>query len=427
MDSMDTDVVIIGAGLAGLQCARRLQRNGLRATVLEAADTVGGRVRTERIDGFLCDRGFQVLNPAYPAVRAWIDREALELQSFGTGVDVRTSEGLRTLASPLHHPRLALRTLRSGLLDTHDLAALVRWMGPTMLRATAASRATRDATLSASLDAVGATGRLRRDVLDTFLAGVLADSTGQNSANYVRLLVRSFALATPGLPREGMQALPAQMAASLREPVRLSTPADAVTESSRTVTVHSSAGPVRARAAVLAVGPQDLPALTAAGSLPQRPAPPTHGLTTWWFAAPEPPTRSPFLRLDASREGGGPAGPVWNTAVISNAAPSYAPCGQHLVQATTLLDRPDGHADEAAVRADLERIYGASTRSWEVLAHHILPHTLPAMPPPLVDRSPQRLSARMFVCGDHRDTGSIQGAMVSGDRAAQAVTGILDG
>ncbi|WP_394216187.1 flavin monoamine oxidase family protein [Brachybacterium vulturis] len=425
MGSTDTDVVIIGAGLAGLQCARRLQRAGLQATVLEAADSVGGRVATERIDGFLCDRGFQVLNPAYPAVRAWIDEAALELQSFGTGVDVRTPEGMRTLASPLHHPGHALRTLRSGLLEPRDLAALARWMGPTMLRATVSSRATRDATLSASLDTAGATGRLRRDVLDTFLAGVLADSTGQNSANYVRLLLRSFALATPGLPREGMQALPAQMAASLREPVQLATPADAVREGSRTVTVHSAAGPVRARAVVLAVGPQDLPALTTAGSLPPLPAPPMHGLTTWWFAAPEPPTRSTFLRLDASREGGGPAGPIWNTAVISNAAPSYAPPGQHLIQATILLDQPDGQADEAAVRADLGRLFGTSTRSWEVLAHHVLPHTLPALPPPLVDRSPQRLSARVFVCGDHRDTGSIQGALVSGDRAAQAITGIL--
>jgi phytoene dehydrogenase-like protein len=66
---MDTDVVVVGAGLAGLQSARRLERLGLRVTVLEAGDAVGGRVRTDKVDGFLCDRGFQVLNPSYPAVR----------------------------------------------------------------------------------------------------------------------------------------------------------------------------------------------------------------------------------------------------------------------------------------------------------------------------------------------------------------------
>lgn len=416
---MDSDVVVIGAGLAGLQCARRLQRNGLTAIVCEARDQVGGRVRTDRVDGYLCDRGFQVLNPAYPAVKEWIDVDGLELRRFGTGITVRTPAGLRTVASPVRHPRHTLATLRSGLLDGGDIAALVRWMGPTLLRATVSSRATRDATLTASLDAAGATGRLRRDVLDTFLAGVLADSSGGNSANYVRLLLRSFALAVPGVPAAGMQALPEQMAASLPGRVRTSTPVRGIRETGTGVEVDTDAGVVRAHAVAVAVGPKDVEALTG------EPTPLTHGLTTWWFRAPQAPTASPFLHLDASAPGGGPNGPVWNTAVMSNTAPSYAPRGGHLIQATTLLDRADGQADERTVRAHLERIYGTSTRGWEVLVHHVVRHTLPAVPPPLVDRSPQRISDRVFVCGDHRDTASIQGALVSGDRAGRGIAGVL--
>lgn len=416
---MDSDVVVIGAGLAGLQCARRLQRGGRTVIVCEAQDRVGGRVRTDAVDGFLCDRGFQVLNPAYPAVKEWVDVDALELRRFGTGIDVRTPTGLRTIASPLRHPGSALATLRSGLLDGGDIAALVRWMGPTLLRATVSSRATRDATLAASLDAAGATGRLRRDVLDTFLAGVLADTTGQSSANYVRLLLRSFALAVPGVPAAGMQALPEQMAATLAGDVRTSTPVRGIRATGTGVEVDTDAGAIRARAVVVAVGPEDVEALTG------EPSPVTHGLTTWWFRAPEAPTESRFLRLDASAPGGGPDGPVWNTAVMTNTAPSYAPRGEHLIQATTVLDRPDGQADERAVRMHLERIYATSTRAWEVLVHHVVPHTLPAMAPPLVDRSPQRIGERIFVCGDHRDTASIQGALVSGDRAGRGIAGVL--
>ncbi|GAA4283423.1 NAD(P)/FAD-dependent oxidoreductase [Brevibacterium daeguense] len=416
---MDTDVVVIGAGLAGLQSARRLQRSGLAVHVLEKNDGVGGRVRTERIDGFQCDRGFQVLNSSYPAVRAWIDVKALGLQRFGAGVLVRTPEALQVLTHPLNRSGRDLGALRGGLLDLRDLRGLVRWLGPTLLRDTAASRATDDTTLAASLDSVGATGRLRREVLDTFLAGVLADSSGQSSANYVRLLVRSFALAIPGLPRDGMGALPEQMAASLIDPPRLRTAAQNLRETTAGVEVGTDSGTVRARAAVVAVGPEAIGTLTGQHDRA------THGLTTWWFTAPEPPVAEPFLVLDASRPGGGPAGPVWNTAVVSNAAPSYAPPGRHLIEATTLLDRPDGMADEAAVRSDLARIYGTSTSGWEVVAHHVLPHALPVTPPPLVDRSPQRLSDRVFVCGDHRDTGSIQGALVSGDRAARGIAGVL--
>ncbi len=416
---MDTDVIVIGAGLAGLQCARRAQRGGLRVTVLEVGGAVGGRVRTDRIDGFLCDRGFQVLNPAYPAVRDWIDVAGLGLQRFGAGVVVRSGGGSSTLAHPLRHPQHVLETLRSRHLPVADMLALARWFGPALLRPSVVRRAEQDQTLGESFDESGLTGQLRRDILDTFLAGVLADSTGGSSANFVRYLMRFFALGVPGLPRAGMQALPEQMAAWLDESVRLGVAAREIRETSDGVRVDTDDGPLSARAAVVAVGPQDVAALT---SLP---APVTHGLTTWWFRTPNQPQQHPFLMLDASRPGGGPAGPIWHTAVVSNAAPSYAPAGEHLIEATTLLDRPDGRADEVAVRRDLERLYQTSTQGWEVLAHHVVDHTLPAQLPPFVEREPRWTGERVLVTGDHQGSGSIQGALVSGDRAGRAVADLL--
>ena len=444
---MDTDVVVIGAGLAGLQCARRAQRAGRSVIVLESESAVGGRVRTDYVDGFLCDRGFQLLNPAYPAVRDWIDVSALGLQKFGVGVVVRTGQSTTTLAHPIRHPQFALETLRSDLTPLPDLVALARWFGPTLLRPSLTSRAARDQTLRASLDHAGLTGRLRRDVLDTFLSGVLADSSGDSSANYVRLLLRYFALGTPGLPRAGMQAVPEQMAASLVAPVRLGVAARDVREIPGGVEVATDHGMIRARVAVVAVGPEDAAELTDIA------APVTRGLTTWWFRAAERPRegsrgglrqgsregsrrglrgeRQPrgqggqFLMLDASSPGGGPAGPIWHTAAVSDVAPSYAPPGESLVQATTVLDRPDGLASENEVRRDLERLYQTSTQGWEVLAHHVVPHALPAQPPPFVERRPRWTSDRVLVTGDHRGTGSIQGALVSGDRAARAAVDLL--
>src|SRR5690554_2225603 len=300
---MDTDVIVIGAGLAGLQCARRAQRGGLRVAVLEAGDGVGGRVRTDRIDGFLCDRGFQVLNPAYPAVRDWFDIPGLSLQRFGAGVVVRSDEGSSTLAHPLQHPRHALETLRSRHLPVSDVLALARWFGPALMGPSVVRRADQDQTLAASFDEAGLTGRLRRDMLDTFLAGVLADSTGGSSANFVRYLMRFFALGVPSLPRAGMQALPEQMAAWLDEPVRLGVAAREIRESSDGVLVDTDDRPLSARAVVVAVGPQDVAALTS------QPAPVTRGLTTWWLRTLDQPQRHPFLILDASHPRGGPAGP----------------------------------------------------------------------------------------------------------------------
>lgn len=408
---METDVVVVGAGLAGLSCARALEAADRPVVVLEAGDHVGGRVSTERIDGFLLDRGFQVLNPSYPAVRDLVDLSALRLQQFDAGLLVRTGSSLEVLADPRRSPRHLVATLRSGLLDVGDLVGLSRWLAPVLFDPQGSARGA-DKTLGDALDAAGVDGPLRR-VLDRFLAGVLADSHGATSAAFTRLLLRSFALASPGLPERGMQALPEQLAASLAD-VRLSTPVHAVA----TGRVETDAGALTAQHVVVAADP------VSAARLLDRPAPRMKGLTTWWWSATESPEDRPLLVVDG-RHGpdGGPPGPVWNAAVVSAGAPSYAPPGRHLVQATTLLDRVDGDADEAAVRAHVGQIYGCDTSAWELLTHHRIPSALPAVPPPLRLRSDLHAGDGILVCGDHCDTSSIQGALASGKRAARTVLG----
>ena len=411
---MVADVIVVGAGLAGLRCAIRLSELGREVIVVEAADTVGGRVRTDVVDGFRCDRGFQVLNPAYPAVRRWVDLDGLALQSFGAGVMVRRDDGLRVVADPIREPRLLTQTLRSGYLRPRELAALARWAGRVLADPRAVMRQP-DTTLAESLDAAGVVGRLRREVLNPFLAGVLVDSHGLSSANFAKLLVRMFALGRPGLPELGMGALPAQLAARLPQ-VRLGTPVDAVSaEGGREVSVVTGGSTLRARAVVVATDP-----ITAARLTPL-PEPATKGLVTWWFEAPQAPSVLPLLAVDGRRFGAKAPGPVWNTAVVTAAAPSYAPPGRHLVEATCLLDRPDGDAPEAEVLRHVAAIYGCSTDGWRTVIRHRIPLALPAMPPPLRPRTVVSLGDGVFVCGDHRDTASIQGALVSGNRTAEAV------
>lgn len=413
---MDTDVIVIGAGLAGLQAARRAERNGRSVIVLEAEEVVGGRVQTAKVDGFLLDRGFQVLNPAYPAVRDWINLDALQMQQFGLGVQVRTSaDTLTTLAHPLRHPEYALETLQSDLMPMSDLISLARWLAPTLARPSVVYNAKKDQQLSVSLDEAGVTGKLRRSVLDTFLGGVLGDSTGETSANYVRMLLRYFVLGGPGLPRNGMQALPEQMAAWLRAPVRVNHAVRKVTETAEGVRVETNSGSVKGRVAIVAVGAQDVSELTGMS------APTTQGLSTWWFRATKSPHDGKFLILDGSGTDGGPAGPIWHTAVMTNSAPSYGPKGEHLIEATTLLDRPDGLVGEVQIRQELERIYQTSTKGWDLLKHDVIEHAIPTQRPPLQDKRPVWTGDRILVTGDHRATGSIQGALVSGDHAGQQV------
>jgi len=175
--------------------------------VIEAADTIGGRVRTDLVDGFRCDRDFQVLNPAYPAVRRWVDLKSLALQSFGAGVLVHRDNGLSILADPVREPRLLPETLRSGYLKPGELASLRRWAGRVLLDPRGVMRQP-DTTLTESLDAADVAGPLRREVLEPFLAGVLVDNHGGSSANFARLIVRMFALGRQTCPSTGWTPFP---------------------------------------------------------------------------------------------------------------------------------------------------------------------------------------------------------------------------
>ena len=407
MSDEQAEVVVVGAGLAGLLCAVTLEELGLSVQVLEASDAVGGRLRTDLIDGFRCDRGFQLLNPAYPAVRRYVDLAALELRSFAAGVAVAGDAGTRVVADPRRSPTLLGRTLTSGYLRPNELARLAAWAAPS-LGPVPRLLDHADVPLGESLDQAGVTGRLRREIFDPFFAGVLAEDNGTTSANFARLLLRSFLLGTPAVPAAGMAALPEQLVRRLRTPVVLNTQVTSVESGPVVVT---PAGRWTARAVVVATDPE------AAAALVPVDAPRMKGLSTYWFATTEAPRSDRLLVVDGRR-----TGPVVNSAVMSNVAPSYAPTGRQLVQATTLWPTP---AVEAEVRIQLTRLYGRSAGPWELLVRHAIPKALPEQLPPLRTRQPVDLGDGLFVAGDHRDTASIQGALVSGRRAANAVAAHL--
>ncbi|WP_134738141.1 FAD-dependent oxidoreductase [Nocardioides sp. 503] len=413
----DHDVVVVGAGLAGLQCARMLSRAGLDVHVVESSDTVGGRIRTDVVDGFLVDRGFQLLNPAYPAVRRTVDVGALRLQAFDAGVAARLDDRLQLLAHPWREPRLAATTARALASRPGEAARVLRWLTPLATGSLGPGRlATRltgstDTSLRGSLDRAGVDGTLRV-VLERFLTGVLLEDDQSTSAAYALLLVRAFAAGSPGLPGAGMQALPEQLAAELAGRISLGQPVESVSGSVGAHVVSVAGRTVRARRVVLAAAAPE------AGALTGEPTAATKGVVTQWFAADEPPTPVRLLHVDARPT---PSGPVVNTAVVSAVAPSYAPAGRHLVQASALLPRDRPAPTEHELRLHAGELLGAATSGWRSLARYEVRDALPVQPAPFTERRPVVVDGGLVMCGDHRDTASIQGALVSGARAARAV------
>jgi len=408
---MSADVVVVGAGLAGLTCARELERAGLDVVVLEKSDAVGGRVRTDVIDGFRCDRGFQLVNPAYPALKQLVDVEALDLRAFAAGAALAGQRGFAIVADPRRSPGYLPRVLRSGYVLPGEIARFGAWAKPS-LGSVRHLLAQEDEPLADSLDSAGVRGRIRDEVFEPFFTGVLAEDRGETSATFARLLVRSFARGTPGVPALGMSELPEQIAADLRREVVVETEVVSLERRENGWRVETQKGPYDARAVVVAADPAGAAGLTGVDAATMK------GLTTYWFAAEEAPTDLDLLVLDPSR-----SGPVVNTAVMSNVAPAYAPPGRHLVQATALAGRQA--VSEAEVREHLARMYRRPTRSWDLVVVHHVVHALPHQRPGVSLRRPVDLGDFFFGAGDHRDTASIQGALVSGRRTAAAVRAAL--
>ena len=245
--------------------------------------------------------------------------------------------------------------------------------------------------------------------LRPFLSGVLGDAELATSSRVASLFWRSFALGDLTLPSRGIGAVPAHLAARLPAgTVHLTTPVRDVVPDAGSVRVTTERGTVRAGAVIVATEGTDAAALL--GGRVEAPRP--FALTSHYHVTDAPPTRQGLLHLD------GTGGPVVNTVVLTAAAPSYSPDHRHLVVSTVLGAEP---LPEPRLRAELERIWGVGTAHWEHLSTVSIPHALPATLPPTPPRlrRPVDLGEGLFVAGDHRDTPSVQGALVSGRRTAQ--------
>jgi phytoene dehydrogenase-like protein len=414
MTSKDGGVYVVGAGLAGLRCARRLHEKGVAATVLEAGDGVGGRVRTDRVEDFLLDRGFQVLLTAYPEATEALDYRELELHPFYPGAMIRTGGRFVTVADPFRRRWDGLRTALApvgGVGDKLKVAKLRR-------RVTAGSLeelfARPETTTREALAADGFSDTIVDRFFRPLFGGVLLDHELGTSSRMFEFVYRMFALGDVAIPTRGMGAIAEQLAGGLPPGcVRLGQRVTAVGDGGVTL---ADGERLPARAVVVATdGP------TASELLGGEPAAPgSVAASCLYFAADRAPVDEPVIVLDGDGQG-----PVNNLCVPSAIAPTYAPPGAALISAA-VIDRPGlprGPDLEAAVLGQLADWFGSGVVAWRHLKTYHIPHAQPAQPPGTLDppERPVRLRPGLYVCGDHRDNASINGALASGRRTAETV------
>jgi protoporphyrinogen oxidase len=410
------DAIVVGAGLAGLTATRILHRLGYDVVLLEQHERVGGRIRTDLIDGFLLDHGFQLLNPAYPAARRTFDLGALALQPFARGVEVVRDDQQWLLADPRSAPAVAARmvgrALRGRPAPWWELAAFGAYAGACATEPVARLKARPDMSLVQALLRWGVGQRTIDRVVGPFLSGVFADTALQTSRRYADLVLRSFLRGVPAVPDQGMQALPEQIAADLPESVlRTGVTVDRVREGE----VSTAEGPVSGRVIIVATE-----APTAARLVLGLRVPAMAALTTWYYAGGDAVgDGAGYLHIDGS---GSPM--LCNVAVMTQAAPGYSASGRPLVAATAVGHHPDAAA-AAAARTECARLLGIAAHALEAVACYPVAHALPRfLPGDRLQHDPV-VADRLLVIGDHRTTPSIQGALVSGERGALAAARAL--
>ena len=406
-------VLIIGAGLAGLTCARHLQKKGRSCQIVEASDAVGGRVRTDIVDGFRLDRGFQVMLTAYPETQRELDYEALDLHTFYDGALVRSNGGFHKIADPFRHPFDAPRMLFSPVGTLGDKLRVARARQSLTSRSVAELMAQPETTTEDVLRNRWGFSEVMIDrFFRPFFGGIFFDTELQASSRMFEFIFKMFSEGQAALPANGMQAIPEQIASHLDDgTIQFNTRVEAIDDG--TVVLASGEKMTPESIVVATEAPMANELLGDVQPVEKR------STVCVYYAANESPLDQPILVLN-----GDGSGPVNNVSVPSDVVPSYAPEGKSLIS-VVVVGEPESSDEELerSVRQQLIDWFGPAAGGWDHLRNVHVPYALPEQRPPFLsppERSVRRRSG-LYVCGDHTRTASLNGALASGRAAARAV------
>lgn len=425
-----SDVAVIGGGLAGLAAARTLRRAGYRCTVFEAADSVGGRIRSEKFDDITVDNGLQLMNAWYPAVKELLqpgEYAALNLKPFRPAFQTLTDKGLAMFCDPIRAPHLIPPFMRSkfgSALSFRDMFGMRKWMTSEIkhrssleMRKIRPSRVARDVSVSESLDDFGINRQMRKLVLDPLIEAFLFDPHGESSAIFAKWMLASLLRGTLAVPDNGMGELSATIGRIPGARIELNSEVTDVKDSTDGVDIHVGGSGLTERFpyAIVAVDPAVESRFT---SLPQ---PSLNDVATWWFVSDDPMSDNPMIVVD-----GACRTPISAATELTAAAPSYAP-ERHLVAANVVAKKEAELPSDEDMKGHLGTLFGVDSSGWELVTRQFIADAIPVIPPQRRTPAGKLLHAgefigeRTVVAGSQHATPTIDGALRSGQQAAKAI------
>jgi phytoene dehydrogenase-like protein len=399
-------VIIIGAGIAGLTCAKYLRDRGIQSLILEASDSVGGRVKTDKYEGFLLDRGFQILLTAYPEAQ-----KILDYQTFKSGAMIRNHQANKfsVMANPFKEPSTLMSSLTSEVGSLTDKLRVLRLVMDTEdIREDIFDR--RGKTTIDFLQDYGFSKKMIQQFFKPFFGGVFLENELSTSANFFQYIFGKFYEGDAVIPAKGMQQIAEQIAQKLYlGTVKFNTKVVKI-DGNRVYLENGD----RLYGEKIVLATDGLQADKLLGNTPNRQFNTT---TCTYFSADKSPLKEKMLVLNPNR-----ASVVHNLCVPSDIAPAYAPAGKSLISISTQgFDLYDENELAKNIKRELATWFGKEVDNWQHLRTYHIPQALPTFGDTKSVQESLKLSDILYQCGDVTAYPSLNAAMATGRKVAEMI------
>ncbi len=410
---MKPTITIIGAGISGLTAAVYLHRSGFDVKIIESSEKAGGRLKTDIINGFRLDHGFQVLLTEYPETKFLLDYEKLNLKRFLPGATVLYDGGQFQIADPFRRPSAIFSTLFAPVGSLKDKINTFFLKNKLVKISVVDIFGQPEIETNLQLKKYGFSQKMIDRFYKPFFSGIFLENDLKTSSNMFDFVMKMFSEGDAAVPELGMEEIPKQLVSILPKNSILYNVKVSKIENDKIICENGQV--FEAQKIIIATE-----ATSFAGDFIPKGKQNFQQVTNVYFESNVAPTKKAVVILNASKN------KKWvnNLTVMSNVSSKYAPDGKKLIS-VSYNGIPDIDDETLAqnIKTELEIWYGNQVQDWKLLKVYRIKYALPNQNhvKNKLDDSDLQINKNLFICGDHLLNGSINAAMKSGRLVAELI------